>query len=59
MNFLPLKTTKCLTVKKINKRTCNKIDKNQNCKIKSEFARKQIRFKICKITVICTLQRLC
>ena len=29
-----------------------KIDKNQNCKIKSEFARKQIRYKICKITII-------
>lgn len=59
MNFLSLKTTKMPNGQKINKRTCNKIDKNQNCKIKCKFARKQIRFKICKITVICTLQRLC
>lgn len=48
MNFLSLKTTKCLTVKKINKRTCNKIDKNQNCKIKGKFAKSKFALKFVK-----------
>lgn len=48
MNFLSLKTTKMPNGQKINKRTCNKIDKNQNRKIKGKFAKSKFALKFVK-----------